>query len=132
MRVFTCMFVSLQMYSLWCRCLIEIYGITVCQPSPAQAMKIIAQQISDRDNPVRSAALNTVVIGHSILGETIYKYIGNVSTALADSVIAMYIIVMQCVFFIAVGQGKRHAGGENQACIEVPTSFSSGGKGPVP
>ena len=59
--------------------LIDIYGINVCQPSPAQAMKVVAQQIGDRDNSVRSAALNTVVIGHGILGETIYKYLGNVS-----------------------------------------------------
>jgi len=58
--------------------LIEIYGITVCQPSPAQALKLIAQQIGDRDNSVRSAALNTIVAAYLILGEGVYKYIGNV------------------------------------------------------
>ena len=60
-------------------CLIEIYGITVCQPSPAQALKLIAQQIGDRDKSVRSAALNTIVAAYLILGEGVYKYIGNVS-----------------------------------------------------
>ena len=59
--------------------LIEVYGVNVCQPSPAQALKIIAQQISDRDNNVRTAALNTIVSAYCILGDTVYKYIGNVS-----------------------------------------------------
>ena len=61
-------------------CLIEIYGINVCQPSVAQALKLIAQQIGDRDNSVRSAALNTIVAAYHILGENVYKYVGNVST----------------------------------------------------
>ena len=58
--------------------LIEIYGITVCQPSPAQALKLVAGQIGQRDNSVRSAALNTCVVAYSILGETMYKYVGKV------------------------------------------------------
>ena len=62
-------------------CLIEIYGINVCQPSVAQALKLIAQQIGDRDNSVRSAALNTIVAAYHILGENVYKYVGNVSIA---------------------------------------------------
>ncbi|XP_013397900.1 cytoskeleton-associated protein 5-like, partial [Lingula anatina] len=57
--------------------LIEVYGINVCQPSPAQALKLIAGQISDRDNSVRSAALNTAVEAYVILGESVFKYIGN-------------------------------------------------------
>ena len=60
-------------------CLIEIYGINVCQPSVAQALKQIAQQIGDRDNSVRSAALNTIVAAYHILGDNVYKYVGNVS-----------------------------------------------------
>lgn len=59
--------------------LIEIYGINVCQPSPAQALKSIAQQIADRDNSVRSAALNTIVAAYHILGETVYKYVGHLN-----------------------------------------------------
>ncbi|BFZ04985.1 hypothetical protein BsWGS_08024 [Bradybaena similaris] len=57
-------------------CLIENYGMNVCQPSPAHALKIIAGQISDRDNGVRNAALNTIVITYSIIGESVYKYVG--------------------------------------------------------
>lgn len=53
--------------------------MNVCQPSPAQALKLIAAQIGTRDNSVRSAALNTIVVAYGILGETVYKYIGNVS-----------------------------------------------------
>ncbi|CAL1547332.1 unnamed protein product [Lymnaea stagnalis] len=60
-------------------CLIENYGINVCQPSPAHALKIIAGQIGDRDNAVRNAALNTIVIAYTILGESVYKYIGNLN-----------------------------------------------------
>ncbi|XP_041367175.1 cytoskeleton-associated protein 5-like isoform X2 [Gigantopelta aegis] len=59
--------------------LIELYGITICQPSPAQALKIIAQQIGDRDNSVRNAALNTIVTAYLILGESTYKYIGTLN-----------------------------------------------------
>ena len=47
-------------------------------------MKIVAQQISDRDNSVRSAALNTLVLGHSIIGEPIYKYIGRVCVLITN------------------------------------------------
>ena len=55
-----------------------MYGITICQPSPAQALKYIASQISDRDNGVRNAALNTTVVAYLVLGDELYKYIGNV------------------------------------------------------
>ena len=72
-------------------CLIEIYGINVCQPSVAQALKLIAQQIGDRDNSVRSAALNTIVAAYHIFGENVYKYVGNVSTRIASSNLA-YIV----------------------------------------
>jgi len=59
-------------------CLIEANGISVCQPSPAAALKLIAQQISDRDNSVRSAALNTVVVAYHLIGENVFKHIGTV------------------------------------------------------
>ncbi|XP_076471814.1 cytoskeleton-associated protein 5-like isoform X2 [Babylonia areolata] len=58
-------------------CLIEQYGINICQPSPAQALKAIAAQISDRDNGVRNAALNSVVTAYMLLGENVYKFIGH-------------------------------------------------------
>lgn len=59
--------------------LIEVYGISICQPTPQAALKTIAAQISDRDNSVRNAALNTTVVAYHLLGENLYKYIGTVS-----------------------------------------------------
>ncbi|CAH1786978.1 unnamed protein product [Owenia fusiformis] len=60
-------------------CLIEVYGINVCQPSPAAALKQMATQISERDNNVRSAALNSIVTAYQILGDTTYKYLGKIN-----------------------------------------------------
>lgn len=59
--------------------LIETYNLTVCQPTPQHALKEIARQISDRDNSVRSAALNCIVKAHELAGERIYKMIGQLS-----------------------------------------------------
>ncbi|XP_033753517.1 cytoskeleton-associated protein 5-like [Pecten maximus] len=56
--------------------LIEAYGITICQPSPGQALKTISGQIGNRDNGVRNAALNATVVAHTILGDNLYKYTG--------------------------------------------------------
>ncbi|ERL90159.1 hypothetical protein D910_07513, partial [Dendroctonus ponderosae] len=55
------------------------YGVTVCQPSPAICLKEVAKQISDRDNSVRNAALNCVVQVFNIVGEKVYKMVGNIS-----------------------------------------------------
>ncbi|KAJ8911339.1 hypothetical protein NQ315_014183 [Exocentrus adspersus] len=54
-------------------------GITVCMPSPAACLKEVAKQISDRDNSVRNAALNCVVQAYNIVGEKVYKMVGNIS-----------------------------------------------------
>ncbi|XP_076268302.1 protein mini spindles-like isoform X2 [Rhynchophorus ferrugineus] len=59
--------------------MIEDYSITVCQPTPAACLKEIAKQISDRDNSVRNAALNCVVQAYNIVGEKVYKMVGNIS-----------------------------------------------------
>lgn len=59
--------------------LIERYGINVCQPSQAAAMKEVAKHIGDRDNSVRSAALNCIVQAHFLIGERVHKMIGNLS-----------------------------------------------------
>lgn len=59
--------------------LIETYGLSACQPSPQVALKEIAKHISDRDNNVRSAALNSVVRAHLIIGDKVYKLIGNLT-----------------------------------------------------
>lgn len=59
--------------------LVEIYGMSVCQPSVGVALKEIAKQISDRDNNVRNAALNCVVQVYFIEKDKVYKLVGNVS-----------------------------------------------------
>lgn len=51
----------------------------VCQPTPPKALKEMAAQIGDRDNGVRSAALNAIVEAYNIVGEQVYKLIGRVS-----------------------------------------------------
>ncbi|KAM7396138.1 hypothetical protein PAMP_019206 [Pampus punctatissimus] len=60
-------------------CLIEGYGMNVCQPTPAKSLKEIAIHIGDRDTSVRNAALNTVVAVYNVCGEQVYKLIGNLS-----------------------------------------------------
>ncbi|XP_026802210.3 cytoskeleton-associated protein 5 isoform X5 [Pangasianodon hypophthalmus] len=60
-------------------CLIENYGMNVCQPSPAKALKDIAVHIGDRDTSVRNAALNTVVAAYNVCGDQVFKLIGNLS-----------------------------------------------------
>ncbi|XP_067356900.1 cytoskeleton-associated protein 5 isoform X3 [Channa argus] len=60
-------------------CLIEGYGMNVCQPAPAKTLKEIAVHIGDRDTSVRNAALNTVVAVYNVCGEQVYKLIGNLS-----------------------------------------------------
>lgn len=59
--------------------LIESFGVSICIPSPAAALKEVAKQISDRDNSVRNAALNCVVQAYYLEGERVYKMIGQVS-----------------------------------------------------
>ncbi|KAJ8023557.1 Cytoskeleton-associated protein 5 [Holothuria leucospilota] len=59
--------------------MIEVYGLNVCQPSPPKALKEIATQIADRDNSVRSAALNALVQAYQIVGEDIYKQVGKLN-----------------------------------------------------
>lgn len=59
-------------------CLIEGYGMNVCQPTPAKSLKEIAVHIGDRDTSVRNAALNTVVAVYNVCGDQVYKLIGNV------------------------------------------------------
>ncbi|TRY98078.1 hypothetical protein DNTS_023531 [Danionella cerebrum] len=60
-------------------CLIENFGMNVCQPTPAKALKDIAVHIGDRDTTVRNAALNTVVAAYNTCGDQVFKLIGNLS-----------------------------------------------------
>ncbi|PAA92043.1 hypothetical protein BOX15_Mlig004604g3, partial [Macrostomum lignano] len=55
--------------------IIQVQGIGVCQPTPAQAMKAIAKQIGDRDNSVRNAALNTLLVAYRFIGEPLLKMV---------------------------------------------------------
>nr|XP_022903340.1 protein mini spindles [Onthophagus taurus] len=59
--------------------IINGFGITVCFPSTAACLKEVAKQISDRDNAVRSAALNCLVEAHCLIGEKVYKMVGQIS-----------------------------------------------------
>lgn len=59
--------------------LIEEFGMSVCQPTPSSTLKEISKQISDRDNAVRSAALNAIVKAWFIEGDKVYKLIGQLS-----------------------------------------------------
>ena len=79
--VFILIFLIILVFSIECceelGCLINKYGIEVCQPSP-KVLKDIAAQIADRDNAVRSAALNCIVAAYNIIGDTVHKHIGRV------------------------------------------------------
>jgi len=54
--------------------LIQRNGLGVCQP--AKSLPQIAALASDRDAGVRNAALGTIVIAYTIVGDQIYKYLG--------------------------------------------------------
>lgn len=59
--------------------LIAQYGLSAMTPSPQAALKEIAKQISDRDNSVRNAALNSIVQAYFLVDEKIYKFIGQIA-----------------------------------------------------
>ena len=52
--------------------------MNVCQPTPAKALPQIAANISDRDNGVRSAALNAICEAYMLVGESVYALCGKV------------------------------------------------------
>ncbi|XP_032523081.2 protein mini spindles isoform X1 [Danaus plexippus] len=58
--------------------LLETYGSTVMSGGGA-ALKELARLIGDRDNAVRSAALNCVATAYFLDGERVYKMIGQIS-----------------------------------------------------
>ena len=59
--------------------LIQNNGMSVCQSGGQKTLPLIAAQISDRDNAVHSAALNTMVVVYGNIGETVYRYTAQVS-----------------------------------------------------
>lgn len=56
--------------------MIDRQGMSVCQVGAAKSMKTIASQVSDRDNSARSAALDCIVTVWNIIGNDVYKLIG--------------------------------------------------------
>ena len=58
--------------------LIQNNGMIVCGAQPQKTVPLLAGQISDRDNTVRSAALNTMVVVYSNMGEGVYKFTSQV------------------------------------------------------
>ncbi|XP_068623237.1 protein mini spindles [Battus philenor] len=59
--------------------LLETYGSTVMAPGGTAALRELARHIGDRDNAVRSAALNCVANAYFLEGEKVYKMIGQIS-----------------------------------------------------
>uniref|UniRef100_K7G7X3 TOG domain-containing protein n=1 Tax=Pelodiscus sinensis TaxID=13735 RepID=K7G7X3_PELSI len=59
--------------------LVQAYGVDVCQPSPAKALKAIAALLGDQDAATRTAALNVIVAAHRLQGERVLKLTGNLS-----------------------------------------------------
>ena len=55
--------------------------MAVCGSQPQKTIPLIAHQITDRDNAVRSAALNAIVVVYVNLGEGVYKYTSQVGFA---------------------------------------------------
>lgn len=69
--------------------MIEDYGTSICQPSVAVACKEIAKSIGDRDNSVRTAALNCFVAAFFLHGEALFKFVGNVRIYFISSYLIM-------------------------------------------
>ena len=59
--------------------LIQNNGMIICQPNPQKTLPLIAAQITDRDNAVRSAALNAMVVVYGNVGEGVYKFTSQVN-----------------------------------------------------
>ncbi|XP_063930783.1 protein mini spindles isoform X2 [Zophobas morio] len=58
--------------------IIQDHGMSVCGSSPTAVLKDVAKQVSDKDKSVRNAALNCLVEAYTILGDKLYKMIGNI------------------------------------------------------
>ncbi|XP_045778443.1 protein mini spindles isoform X2 [Maniola jurtina] len=59
--------------------LLETYGSAVMSGGVGASLRELARHIGDRDNAVRSAALNCVTSAYFLDGEKIYKMIGQIS-----------------------------------------------------
>ena len=59
--------------------LIREQGTGVCTPTPQKAIETIAKSISDADNKTKNAALNCMIYVYKHIGETLFKFVGNIS-----------------------------------------------------
>ena len=59
--------------------LVRDNGMVICGPQPQKTVPLIASQISDRDNAVRSAALNAMVVVYGNVGDAVFKFTSKVS-----------------------------------------------------
>ena len=59
--------------------LVRDNGMVICGPQPQKTVPLIASQISDRDNAVRSAALNAMVVVYGNVGDGVFKFTSKVS-----------------------------------------------------
>lgn len=64
--------------------MIGVYAMPVMGNTPQLALKEIAKQISDRDTNVRNAALNAVVQAYYLVGDKVFKMIGQVLILLSQ------------------------------------------------
>jgi len=53
----------------------------MCGSQPQKTVPLMAAQISDRDNAVRSAALNAMVVINGNVGEVVFKFTTQVEGA---------------------------------------------------
>ena len=61
--------------------LIQNNGMFVCGSQPQKTVPLMAAQISDRDNAVRSASLNAMVVVYGNVGEGVFKFTTQVGGA---------------------------------------------------
>ena len=59
--------------------LIREQGTGVCTPTPQKAIETIAKSISDADHKTKNAALNCMIYVYKHIGETLFKFVGNIS-----------------------------------------------------
>ena len=73
--------------------------MVICGTQPQKTVPLIASQISDRDNVVRSAALNTMVIVYGNVGDAVFKFTSKVSIYNPHSVKYMVCVLLHtCIF----------------------------------
>uniref|UniRef100_A0A915HHT2 TOG domain-containing protein n=1 Tax=Romanomermis culicivorax TaxID=13658 RepID=A0A915HHT2_ROMCU len=59
--------------------MIGLLGVTVCGTPPQASLRSIAQNIGDKDNSVRNAALNAIVAAYNHMGDKVHKVIGAIN-----------------------------------------------------